>query len=188
MPVGPYPVSGKVYDETGTALENATVTLYDVTNHEWLPSDARVTTNALGEYTLDLANFKTDYANGNTILIIAWDSNSIKVAGGEHTVATATGSWEKDLYMHLGKPFFGNCVMIGYIITNDQGSEKYVDLYDIYDGNRKLRVHVAASSTISESFGKGRGIFFTGGIIPICETETAFPTVTVILDESVGYA
>ena len=55
MPVTPHLVSGKVYDLYSVALEGATVTL----THDSITPSLSATTNAAGEYVINLNKLNT---------------------------------------------------------------------------------------------------------------------------------
>lgn len=75
MPVSSYLIGGHFYDVDGsTALRGATVTLRNLNTNEYLAAAKTVVTNAAGEYTLDAANFTTDYIDGDPIQVLAFKS------------------------------------------------------------------------------------------------------------------
>lgn len=174
MPMPSYPVSGKVYDLDGTTvLVGAKVTAHDSTTHDWIKSDAIVTTNALGEYTLDLNNFQKGYSNADKIQIVVYDTNHTKCGEARHTVNTVVGSLEQDLYMHSGEPVFDNTYVNGGVVTNDSASAIRVDFYDRYNDVIIFSVKCGANTSILvPSDPSKRGIFFQGGVCRICGTET----------------
>jgi len=66
----PYPISGYLYNITGTiAVAAGTVTAINCTTGDRIAA----TTSAVGYYTIDLANGKNGYANGDSISITATD-------------------------------------------------------------------------------------------------------------------
>ncbi len=63
----PYPISGTVKDADSVALNNVIVSIINIDTNEELT----VTTNALGEYVVDLANLTSGYTIGDIISIYA---------------------------------------------------------------------------------------------------------------------
>ena len=92
----PYPVSGIIKDvDNSTVLKDVIVTAYNETKNEEITVTS--TTNSSGEYTLDLANFPTDYENGDTIILKATKSGTDKIKEYRFTIDTGEGSEEKNL-------------------------------------------------------------------------------------------
>ena len=67
----PYPISGRITNNSGTAVSGATV------NVTYRGSPLSVLSNSSGDYTVDLANLPSgiDYANGVSFLVNAYSSN-----------------------------------------------------------------------------------------------------------------
>ena len=79
MPVTPHLVSGKVYDLYSVALADATVTL----KHSTINPVLTATTNASGEYVINLSGLDSQWNSGDTITLIA-----SKTAEGTKTTET----------------------------------------------------------------------------------------------------
>lgn len=189
MTTTPYPISGKVYDLDGsTALANATVTCYNVTQGKWLPSDKFATTNSSGEYAIDLANIPGGYENSDLIQVVAWNSQRTYSMNHRFTVNTGTGSEEKDLYLHVGGPVNGSANVCGATVTNSTAGGLYVHLYDRKNDHKILPIECPAGDTKHLHFGYGRaGYFFEGGICPVYESETSGEVEVVLnIDDSVA--
>jgi len=94
----PYPISGYVYDIDGsTAAEGAVVTALNGTTGEELATPYQSTTNASGEYSIDLANLTSGYSNGDKIVVKVTYSGTDKIKEYATTVVVATGYEEKNL-------------------------------------------------------------------------------------------
>lgn len=65
--------SGHVFEADGsTVIEGAVVGAKNLRTGKYIPAASLDTTNSLGEYTIDLANFTDDYLNGDLVQIIAY--------------------------------------------------------------------------------------------------------------------
>lgn len=98
---------GICYDTDGTTpLENIDVFVLNKTNQEIKHSTdsgfGDLKTNAQGEFQCNLADFTTDYANGDIIFITARSVN--KTASTRVVVTTATGGNEQDITMETLEP------------------------------------------------------------------------------------
>ncbi len=80
MPTTSHLVSGKIFDLLGDALSGATVSLKHTTLDETIPS---VTSNAQGEYILNLSKLSSQWSDGDEIQVTA-----SKTAEGTKTVTT----------------------------------------------------------------------------------------------------
>lgn len=68
MPVSPYPVTGRVYANSGTtALSNVNVICKNVSNNE----TQSMLSDANGDFIFDLANFPSGYSTGDEISLFA---------------------------------------------------------------------------------------------------------------------
>lgn len=101
MPQAPFPISGKVYDTDGsTGLDEVTVEAFNLRTGQRIST----TTNALGEYTVDLTEMSSEYANEDKILLIASISISTWVKKRRTAVVevdTTVGSIEKNLTLSI---------------------------------------------------------------------------------------
>jgi len=100
MTTTPYPISGIVYDIDGSSVvSGATVTAYNETTGEELPTNAVATTNDSRAYVIDLANFPSGYSDGDVIVVKATKSGTDKIKEYRTVVDTSQGSEEKDLIL-----------------------------------------------------------------------------------------
>lgn len=163
---------GKIYDVDGNALSGATVTAYNSETHEWLPDNAKGTSEADGSYAIDLSNFPTDVETGNKIQIMAQSSDAEHSGDALHT-AVAGRSGTQDLYLLETEAIVGDCRLYGFVASNDDDSTSYYfDLYDRYHHVRKMRIMVSPEEG-TVSFSSKRGIPFNHGIAIIQEDATA---------------
>lgn len=183
----PYPIGGVIYDINGsTAVVGAYVTVRNFTKNSQLVT----TTNASGEYLIDLANlpFTTlpPYENADVIYVMANYPNRY-----EHyrtTVNTTTGYETKNLTLRAGKDpmglsalSYGSVWLYGGTIDNPSGSALYVDLYEAMTDTRLARFNVPTVTAHSFTYGK-IGLEFKGGILVLTAgtggiaTETSMVT------------
>lgn len=91
----PYAISGTISDTDGsTALQSVLVNIYNLNTDEFL---GITLTNASGQYVLDLANFSTDYTNGDRIEVFSYIDKKFYVH--RTTVDTALGNETVDMTM-----------------------------------------------------------------------------------------
>ena len=161
MPVIPYPISGHVYDtDASTAVQGAHVSVYNSRTHESFLGQG--TTNASGEYTVDLANLPSGYADGDVVYLLTWYGR--KSVEYRITVDTSIGSSEQDMTLHFQDYFPGDQVRLqAYSISNQHASALRVDLYQREDDTVIISVNVPTADTKTAHFGR-RGIVFKGGI------------------------
>jgi len=176
-PRQPYPISGTVYEEDGsTVLTDATVTIWSVTNQEWMETDKESTTASDGTYVIDLADMPTAYANGDKIQVLIYKGN--KVIEYRHTVSTSTESHEETtatiahIYPKSGKAYTerGIRIISGFVSNSDSSNSQYVDFFDRAN-DEKHRVQVPKDDTISLNF-IHVGKFFEKGYCIVFEDYT----------------
>lgn len=107
----PYPISGYVKDKDGNVIDEAVVSVVDLT----LGESGIATTNSLGEYIFDLANLG-EYSNGDKIKI-----------GGEHdhTVDTSVGFYEQDITI---SPLFSRVPVSEYTLSKVKDLRITIDI------------------------------------------------------------
>jgi hypothetical protein len=92
----PYPLSGHVYDTNGTLLIGANV---DITNQN-TSETLSTSTNALGEYQEDAANYPSGYTNGDnltyTVSLDGYETNTTYAI-----IDTSSGGTTLDIYLAL---------------------------------------------------------------------------------------
>lgn len=182
MVVPSYPCSGIISDVDGTtAMEGATVTAYNCTKHEWLPDDMKGTTNAAGEYIIDLANFPTDYSDGDKVHILAYYGN--KHIDVRHTIDIGVGSFEQNMYLHDGEPWLMDTRIEAIHVSNENAAAKYVDIYDRYNDARRIRISVGIGQSHSIYFGK-KGFLCQDGICIVYETGVTATDMQVAIKQS----
>jgi len=168
MTTTPYPIGGTVKDiDASTLVEGATVIVKNATKGTQLST----TTNSIGEWLIDLANFTgaTPYADNDVIYVIIDYPNRY-----EHyrtTVDTAVGAETKNLILRAGSNpastsqfNYGGCRLYAGTISNASGGALTVDLYEIESDTRKCRFQVPTVSSHSFHYGK-MGLEFRGGIL-----------------------
>ena len=97
-PRTPYGLSGLIYDINSTVIDGATVKATNTRTEDITTT----TTNSLGQYTLDLANFTSVYATNDIIFVQAWKKGTpFKMTSFTFKL---TGD-SKELDLHL-KPVF----------------------------------------------------------------------------------
>ncbi len=98
----PYVLSGHVYDINEVALESAKVTAVNLRTGESVED----TTNAQGEYIMDLANLKTAYADKDIIYMQAISvlGDILKFAEHRFEVKITDGVHERELYLSATTP------------------------------------------------------------------------------------
>jgi len=142
----PYPISGVVYDtDNSTVVELATVLAYNQTNNESLS----VTTNSSGEYSLDLANYDTDWTAGDVIFISAFI--------GQKSVdyrTTVSGTYEeKDLYLMNGASHaYFDAELLSGLISNTADAVGNVKFYDRTNDLEIMDVRVLATTSVPFNF------------------------------------
>ena len=95
MPVTPHLVSGKVYDLYSIALVGATVTL----THSTITPSISKTTNAAGEYVINLNKLNTQWSSGDSITITA----SKTAEGTKTTETTISGAGGQTVNLTLAE-------------------------------------------------------------------------------------
>jgi hypothetical protein len=180
----PYTCGGLVYNSDGsTLIEGATVTLRDFTQSAQLTT----TTNASGEWLLDLANLSgATYEDGDVCYIMVNYPNRYEHC--RFTVDTDVGVESKNLTLRVGRdpmglsPIgFGSAWLYAGTIDNPSGSALYVDLYEAGTDTRLARFNVPTVTAHSFHYGK-IGLEFQGGILVLTagtggiSTETSMVT------------
>lgn len=123
-----FPVAGLVKGLDGTTLESGVeVSAYNATKGEELTNAYRSTTNALGEYTLDLGNLTTQWAVNDIIYLFARADHRHAVVRAKLT--TGDANWNQNLFM---KDF-------DLICNNDSSNQRQIGIqsYSIGLGNQK---------------------------------------------------
>jgi len=165
----PYPISSTVYEEDGsTVLAGAVVTVFSVTNQEWMAEADEGVTNTNGEYIIDIANLPTAYANGDKLQILIYKGN--KVIEYRHTVDTATGSHEETTATkaHIYKYTKDDIrIYSGFVSNSDASNSQYVDFFDRLN-DEKHRVQVPSDNTTQLNF-VHPGKLFRGGYCIVFE-------------------
>jgi len=178
MPSFPYPVDGVVYDIDGSTLvSGAIVVALDVTTAEKIST----TTNALGQFQLDLANLSSGYTNADKIQVTA----TYKTESGQrslskrHTVDTGTGSYSAgNMVLHSGSEPFGTCNITFASHSNSHSGNLYVKYYDRTNDNPVFIIESIAGTTATLPFGY-LGVKMSGGFIRVFESETSGQSNTV---------
>lgn len=172
MPVGPYPIAGKVYDIDGTtALQGATVIALNVTTGE----RTSVLTAVDGSFVLDLANLASAYTNADKIQVTAkYTTNAnIRSLSRRHTVNTAVGMIDlSTMILHPGDDGFASCYIQYAGVSNIHSAVLRVDYYD--RKNDVLLFHVSAGIGMTQGHNFGyTGFPVEGGFVRIYQDETA---------------
>lgn len=126
-PVASYAASGIVFDTDGsTKVSGAIVVAFNGTKGSVLPSNAQITTDATGEYTLDFANFPGGYSQGDVIFVTAF--KGMKSIDYKHTIDTATGFVSKNVSLHFGEANLGSCRIVNIaFVTTANGNATFFD-------------------------------------------------------------
>jgi len=187
----PYPVSGIINDVDGsTVLENVRVTAFNSNTNEWMIGKGAISSNSLGEYTIDLANFSSGYTDNDVIFILAY-IGKYKSMEYRITVDTAIGSTTQTIIMHWQEYFVAptdDLIQVtrlrAYSASNNHTSALTVDLYARKDDVLRKRIRIQANDEADTFFG-GLGIDFEGGIAVIHGDDTADRTqVTMKTDDT----
>ena len=75
----PKPMRGRVLDSDSAVLSGAIVRAYNNTNKEF--SKESVTTDASGNFVMDMANFSTGYTTGDVIQFLVQETSTDKIEG-----------------------------------------------------------------------------------------------------------
>ena len=171
MPVGPYPVDGRVYDMDGsTVITGATVIAFNVTTQE----KTSITTDTSGDFIIDLANLASGYSNGDHIQLTAHYgiSTGARTLSKRHTVNTSVGMWSPgDMVLHAGAEPFGTCFVTFAGVTAGS-SARNVEFYDRTYDILVFKISAVANSTEQMSFGY-LGQKMEGGFIRVFSSETS---------------
>lgn len=178
----PYPISGTVFDTDGsTAVEGVQVQIINMTQGK---TRLITTTDANGQYMLNLGNLSSGYANSDVLYLIASHSDTSEDAAASSydgpnkceyyrtTVNTTNGLEEKNLVLRIGSYIIGDCALVGGKISNNNASAQYVTLRELSTGRVKDKIYVGASTTTDWHVPNAHpSIFYRGGII-VLETAT----------------
>ena len=167
----PYPVSGLIRDTDGsTVVANAVVTAWNATKGEQLPGGAHSTTNSVGEFTIDLANFPSDYSDNDVIFLYARNAANNKIIDHRFLIDTALGSTEKSMDLHHGSPITSRGRLISLTFRADNAG----DSVTVHDRANDAVIQVLeATATASTTADFGSGIPFQSGVALIYTTDTA---------------
>lgn len=104
MPNTQFAVSGHVYaSDESTEITSGTIYAYNTSQSNESISE----TIASGEYTINLANFTTQWVAGNKIRIVAF-SDDKRVGILKFTIGAATSEYEHDIYVEVPSEIYNN--------------------------------------------------------------------------------
>ncbi len=143
-----------------------------------MKSEAWSTSNALGEYALDLANLTgSEYSNGDKLQVTAY--TELKSFNFRHTVDTVTGFLNQDMPLHHGGAIFKTCYLINATAVNNSSTARSIQLYDRLNDTIIIPLRVPANNTIADYEGEINGKYFADGICVIYE-DTGTTTINSI--------
>lgn len=166
----PYPVDGRIYDQNGsTAVNGATVVILNITSQEKISGS----TDAAGDFLLDLANLTSGYLIGDRIQITAFygDGSGRRSLSKRYTLAGTSYS-AGNFVLHSGEEPFGTCHITFVSLTNSTAGGLYVDFYDRSNDVKVFRIECLGG--YYADFGIGYlGKRMDGGFIRVFESNTS---------------
>lgn len=191
-PYASYAISGVVYDPSATVVNGAKVTVeyQQGTSIEIIET----TTNSSGQYTLNLANLKTRWADNGIFYLTATKGKQsaefrVTADGGKSTLVKNLRLEWRELVRDYTAIADGSIasgginptVVHSITVTNKASSTaKYVDFRDIND-NVICSVYVTAKLTIPVNFGL-MGKRFNGGVVVLENATGGVGTATTASD------
>lgn len=149
----PYPISGVVYDTDNSSVA-ASINM--IAYNQRTAESITATTNALGEYVLDLANLTSGYDSGDVIFVSAYsDYRSIDYRTTTSAGDDVGGSESKNLYLMWGNSHaYFNTRLISGVVTNTAASQGNVKFYDRAHDYELFEMRVPANDTRTFNFVK----------------------------------
>lgn len=150
MPNIPFIVSGTLYDVDGTtAVVNQKITFWNYTNNEKI----HVTTNASGEYTIDLAGWTTQWATSD--VVYAYTATNTKNAVVRAIIGSTDAVWDLDIYFKVGELVMNECRIISVFFHSGVSSKTY-NIIDIASDLTRYSDHLK----VATDYDRSRGMYF----------------------------
>lgn len=182
--VQPYPLGGKIYGITGSAVTDATTEVLIINVTRSVAEGERVLTSGNtdptdGAWALDLSALATadgtlvDWVDGDKLQIFTYDENGRYYSCRRHTVDASNNPHPVplDLYFHVGQKHLRSGKITGGWVSNISTSTQYFELYNVEDDSLICRVQCALSSTSPLPAGI-IGVPYYGGLCIVYETGT----------------
>lgn len=175
----PYPISGVVYDSylvdstQTTPCTDGSVRAFNVNTQEYTDW---VSTNASGQYTIDLANLLSGYSNGDVIFLDVREVNGIDSGSINYrlVVDTGVGSASQDCYLLGSIAIVDHTTDIYDVICyNNSTVAGNVRFYNRANGRLIFTMNVGSNALgICPAFNSNKGIHANGGFFRTVSVKT----------------
>lgn len=160
-PITPFTVAGILYDVDGTSVIDGGRVFVSKFSSGTLEK-TEVSTNASGEFTLDLANLETQWAVNDVLYL--YYKGSGKNAVVRAIITTGDTVWNQDLYAKVGEISDDQEAVVGSFHVSSEDAIS-VMLIDRKKDLMKSLVNVGANGTAGMNFNSRRGgLYFDEGV------------------------